>query len=58
MYNNYRVVDIPKIKPNCFPVNRSVAFMCFTMLSRLIDSSSLHGTLVRLYNFQGIFSSF
>ena len=46
--SNCSVVDLSEIKPNCIPVNRSFAFMCFTMLSRIIDSNSLHGTLVRL----------
>ena len=46
--SNCRVVDLPEIKPNCLHVNRLFALMCFTILSWIIDSSSIPGTLVRL----------
>ena len=36
-----RVVDLSEIKPN---VNRLFVFMCFTILSWIIDSSNIPGT--------------
>ena len=46
--NNCNVVERPLMKPNCLLLKNLFAVKCSIILSRKIDSISLHTTLVRL----------